>query len=180
MPDFDQPGLACLRTMLAAGLGPAVLLGQPEEDARDLYRRLGPQRFARAVDHALSTAHTGPKPAIVTMATDRLDNLPLAELGRLLANGRTPAARPVPPTPLPHPTNPTTFATRYHQQDASRYAAAALPGTAAATRRTDRPLPRTQPTVASRPGPPARLDGRRQLPAPPPPPPVTPRPPSPR
>jgi hypothetical protein len=179
MPDFDQPGLACLRTMLAAGLGPAVLLGQPEEDARDLYRRLGPQRFARAVDHALATAHTGRDP-VVTVAADRLDNLPLARLGRLLANGHpTPAVRPVPSTPLPRPTGSTSSATRYHQ-DTSGHTAAAPPNPGAAARRTDRPLPRAQPTVASRPGPPARLDGPRQLPAPPPPPPVTPRPRSPR
>lgn len=179
MPDFDQPGLACLRTMLAAGLGPAVLLGQPDEDARDLYRRLGPQRFARAVDHALATAHTGREPAVVTVATDRLDNLPLAGLGRLLANGHTPAARPVPPTPLPHPT--TGPATRHHPQDTPGRATAASPGTTAAAHRAGHPTPRAQPTAASRPGPPARLDGRSHLPSPPPPaPPVAPRPRSPR
>src|SRR5690606_28472058 len=103
MPDCDLPGLACLRTMLAAGLGPAVLLGAPGEDARDLYRRLGPQRFARAIDRALATPRTGREPA-VTVATDRLDDLPLAGLGRLLANGHTPAARPVSSTPLPRQT----------------------------------------------------------------------------
>lgn len=83
MPDFDPPGLACLRTMLAAGLGPAVLLGAPGEDPRDLYRRLGPQRFARAVDHALATAHTSREP-FVTVATDRLVDLRGAGLGQLL------------------------------------------------------------------------------------------------
>jgi hypothetical protein len=179
MPDFDQPGLACLRTMLAAGLRPAVLLGQPEEDARDLYRRLGPQRFARAVDHALATARAGRDP-VVTVAIDRLDNLPLAGLGRLLANGHpTRAARPVPSTPLPRPTSSTSSATRHHR-DISGHAAAAPPNPGAAARRTDRPLPRAQPTAASHPGPPTRLDGPGHLPAPPPPPPAAPRPRSPR
>src|SRR5690606_37052575 len=88
---------ACLHTMLAAGLGPAVLLGAPGEDARDLYRRLGPLRFARAVDHALATAGTSREP-VVTVATDQLVNLPAAGLERLLAAGGPASGHLVPST----------------------------------------------------------------------------------
>lgn len=91
MPDVDPPGLACLHTMLAAGLGPAVLLGTPGEDPRDLYRRLGPQRFARAVDHALATARSSREP-VVTVATDGLVDLPVAGLERLLSADRSTAS----------------------------------------------------------------------------------------
>jgi hypothetical protein len=180
MPDFDPSGLACLRTMLAAGLGPAALLGAPGEDARDLYRRLGAQRFARAVDHALAAAHDSREP-VVTVATDRLVDLPEAGLGRLLANGQTaPAARPVPSTPPPRPATSTSPPARHNHHSTSGHATAA-PGTPVAARRPDQPMPRAQPAAAGRPGPRARLDGPRPLPAPPPPtPPVAPRPRSPR
>ncbi|MFB9237851.1 hypothetical protein ACFFWC_20195 [Plantactinospora siamensis] len=53
IPDHDAAGLACLRRLAAAGLAPHVLLPAAGEDARDLYGRLGPHRFADAVHAAV-------------------------------------------------------------------------------------------------------------------------------
>ena len=68
VPDFDRAGLACARRLLAAGLGPAVLVGEPGEDARDVWRRLGRPDFARAVHHALRVA-SGERGRVVRAAS---------------------------------------------------------------------------------------------------------------
>ena len=96
VPDFDKAGLACLRQMLAAGLGPAVLLGEPGEDARDLYQRLGPDRFAHAVDHALHAVQPGRGGAVTVAVGDRLVDTPLDALNQL-ANDIGKAVKAAPP-----------------------------------------------------------------------------------
>jgi hypothetical protein len=44
-PDHDEAGLACLARLLEVLQEARVLLGRPGEDARDLYVRLGAERF---------------------------------------------------------------------------------------------------------------------------------------
>lgn len=49
IPDHDEAGLRVLDRLAAAGLASHVLLPGAGQDARDLYRDLGPQAFAAAV-----------------------------------------------------------------------------------------------------------------------------------
>ncbi|MFF0469344.1 hypothetical protein ACFYPX_18170 [Micromonospora zamorensis] len=51
VPDNDPAGLACLARLHAAGLAPHVLMPGADEDARDLYSRLGPAGFDHAIRH---------------------------------------------------------------------------------------------------------------------------------
>jgi hypothetical protein len=53
IPDNDAPRLACLDQLRAAGLAPQVVVPAPGEDARDLYQRIGPDRFAALVSTAV-------------------------------------------------------------------------------------------------------------------------------
>lgn len=53
IPDNDTAGRRWLHRLNAAGLDPAVLLGEPGEDARDLYARQGEPTFRSAVNRLL-------------------------------------------------------------------------------------------------------------------------------
>ncbi len=49
IPDNDDAGRQCLRRLDGADLAPHVLMPPAGEDARDLYQRLGPDEFERAI-----------------------------------------------------------------------------------------------------------------------------------
>lgn len=53
IPDHDEPGLAALAVLDAAGLAPYVLLPDPGDDARDLLHRTGPAAFATEITEVL-------------------------------------------------------------------------------------------------------------------------------
>lgn len=55
VPDHDDAGLTCLGRLLEVLPEARVMVGQPGEDAKDLYLRLGPERFLAE----LRTAHRG-------------------------------------------------------------------------------------------------------------------------
>lgn len=55
IPDNDDAGVQVLRRLTAAGLAPHTLMPAQGDDARDLYRQLGPTGFATAVERALAT-----------------------------------------------------------------------------------------------------------------------------
>jgi DNA primase len=57
IPDHDDAGLACRDRIVGSGAIPRVLLGERGEDARDLHKRLGPDRFRAAVSAALRGAN---------------------------------------------------------------------------------------------------------------------------
>jgi hypothetical protein len=106
VPDFDRAGLAAVRRMLAAGLGPGVLVGVPGEDGRDLCRRLGREGFAEAVDRAVTA---GPRDGGVVMVgvSGSPVRVALGSAAGLLQAGRASAvprsARPRVPGPAPTP-----------------------------------------------------------------------------
>lgn len=52
IPDHDTAGLACLARLLETLPHARVLIGEPGEDARDLYTRLGAAAFAARLDTA--------------------------------------------------------------------------------------------------------------------------------
>jgi hypothetical protein len=54
IPDNDVAGLRVRDTLTAVGLAPHVVLPDPDEDARDLYRRLGARKFTDVVNGALA------------------------------------------------------------------------------------------------------------------------------
>jgi hypothetical protein len=106
VPDFDRAGLAAARRMLTAGLGPGVLVGVPGEDGRDLWRRLGRERFAEAVDRAVTA---GPRDGGVVMVgvSGLAARVAFGSAAGLLQAGRGPVldrpARPRVPGPAPAP-----------------------------------------------------------------------------
>jgi hypothetical protein len=52
VPDHDDAGLACLERLVLALPHARVLLGRAREDAKDLYTRLGHDRFVEEVESA--------------------------------------------------------------------------------------------------------------------------------
>jgi len=109
VPDRDPAGMACAHTMLTAGLGPAVLVGQPGEDARDLHRRLGPASFQDLVEHVQRLSHRDP--VIVAVEGRLVHHLSIAALPTLATSpapsrsaGPPAAASPDPPDHAPHQT----------------------------------------------------------------------------
>jgi hypothetical protein len=111
IPDHDPAGLSCLHKMLNAGLGPAVLLGQAGEDARDLHQRHGPNRFTDLVEHLLRAAHTTTAPVITVNDRDTLRQIPATtveqpsnHLTPAQHHPRTPAGTPSSEPHLPRPT----------------------------------------------------------------------------
>ncbi|MFI6270716.1 hypothetical protein [Micromonospora zamorensis] len=54
IPDNDPAGLTCLARLHAAGLAPHVVMPDPGEDARDLYRRLGTAGFEQTIHNTLT------------------------------------------------------------------------------------------------------------------------------
>jgi hypothetical protein len=112
IPDHDPAGLTCLHQLLDAGLGPAVLLGQAGEDARDLHQRHGPDRFTDLVEHLLRAAHTATGPVIAVADRDTLRQISATTLeqpaNRLTAaqhHPRIPAGTPSSTRHLPRPTS---------------------------------------------------------------------------
>lgn len=49
IPDHDEPGILCGKKLARALPDAEVRLGEPGEDAKDVYRRLGPREFRRWV-----------------------------------------------------------------------------------------------------------------------------------
>lgn len=124
LPDRDPAGLTCAHTMLAAGLGPAVLIGEPGEDARDLHRRLGPARFQDLIEHVLRISYH--HPVVVAAERHQVHHLTAAALPTLAAapapSNRTrqqapshpapPSTRRAPATPRPPAPTPASIAGR--------------------------------------------------------------------
>ncbi|MFF5201748.1 hypothetical protein ACFY3B_19315 [Micromonospora parva] len=87
IPDNDDPGLLCAARLVEALPGAVVVLPEPDQDAADLYRAVGPRGLAELIRIAQSKATPSltdviapmvpqPRPAEDDPYLDRLDEIP--------------------------------------------------------------------------------------------------------